>query len=83
MQFDRSPDHHSHNGHENRHHQQQFEQGEPALPSACRARFVRPVLVDGVVGAVLAPRGKLSRVLRFTIKNGRIAEVDIVADPAR
>jgi len=47
------------------------------------ARFVRLVLVDGVVGAVLAPQGKLSRVLRFTIKNGRIAEVDIIAEPAR
>jgi RNA polymerase sigma-70 factor (ECF subfamily) len=41
------------------------------------------VLVDGVVGAVLAPQGRLSRVLRFTIKNGRISEVDIIADPAR
>jgi RNA polymerase sigma-70 factor (ECF subfamily) len=47
------------------------------------ARFVRPMLVDGVVGAVLAPQGKLSRVLRFTIRNGQIAEVDIIADPAR
>jgi len=41
------------------------------------------VLVDGVVGAVLAPQGKLSRVLRYTIKNGRIAKVDIIGDPAR
>ena len=47
------------------------------------ARFVCPVLVGGVAGAVLAPRGKLSRVLHFTIKNGKIAEVDIIADPAR
>lgn len=47
------------------------------------ARFVRPVLVDGTVGAVLAPQGHLARVLRFTITNGRIAQVDIIADPAR
>ena len=47
------------------------------------ARFVRPVLVDGTVGAVLAPQGRLSRILRFTITNGRIAQVDIIADAAR
>jgi RNA polymerase sigma factor (sigma-70 family) len=47
------------------------------------ARFVRPVLVDGTVGAVLAPQGHLSRVLRFTLKHGKIAQVDIIADPAR
>lgn len=47
------------------------------------ARFVRPVLVDGTVGAVLAPQGRLSRILRFTFTNGRIAEVDIIGDSAR
>ena len=47
------------------------------------ARFVRPALVDGSVGAVLAPQGKLSRVLRFTFSNGKIAEVDIIGDAAR
>jgi RNA polymerase sigma-70 factor (ECF subfamily) len=47
------------------------------------ARFVRPVLVDGMMGAVLAPQGRLSRVLRFTIKDGKIAQVDIIGDPTR
>jgi len=47
------------------------------------ARFVRPVLVDGTVGALLAPQGHLSRILRFTLKEGKIAEVDIMGDPAR
>jgi RNA polymerase sigma-70 factor (ECF subfamily) len=47
------------------------------------ARFVRPVLVDGIMGAVLAPQGHLSRVLRFTIKEGKIAQVDIIGDPTR
>jgi hypothetical protein len=32
---------------------------------------------------VVAPRGKLVMVLRFTIKDGRIAEIDVVADPER
>lgn len=47
------------------------------------ARFVRPVLVDGTVGAMLAPQGHLSRVLRLTIKEGKIRQVDIIGDPAR
>ena len=47
------------------------------------ARFVRPVLVDGTMGAMLAPQGHLSRVLRLTIKGGKIAQVDIIGDPVR
>ena len=47
------------------------------------ARFVRPVLVDGSVGAVLAPQGHLSRILRFTFRDGKIAQVDIIGDPVR
>jgi len=47
------------------------------------ARFVRPVLVDGSVGAMLAPQGHLSRVLRLTIKEGKIRQVDIIGDPVR
>jgi RNA polymerase sigma factor (sigma-70 family) len=47
------------------------------------ARFVRPALIDGNVGAVLAPQGKLSRVLRFTFREGKIAEVEVIGDPAR
>jgi RNA polymerase sigma factor (sigma-70 family) len=54
-----------------------------AIAFSLGARFVCPILVDGVVGAVLAPQGKLARVLRLSIRNGRIAEVDIIADPAR
>jgi ketosteroid isomerase-like protein len=42
-----------------------------------------PMLVDGAVGLVWAPGGRLSRVLRFTIARGKIAQVEIIADPAR
>ena len=56
---------------------------ENAIAFSRGARFVRPVLVDGTVGAVLAPQGHLSRVLRLTIQEGRIKQVDIIADPAR
>lgn len=47
------------------------------------ARMVRPALVNGAIGAVLAPRGRLMRALRFTIVNGRITQIEIIADPAR
>src|SRR5438876_204695 len=47
------------------------------------ARFTRPALVNGAVGVVLAPRGRLSRVLRFTFANGKIARIEVVGDPER
>jgi RNA polymerase sigma factor (sigma-70 family) len=46
-------------------------------------RFARPVLVDGMVGLVVAPRGRLVLLLRFTISRGKIVEIEAVADPAR
>ena len=46
-------------------------------------RFAQAALVDGSVGIVFAPDGKLSRVLRFTIADGKIVQADIIADPAR
>jgi RNA polymerase sigma-70 factor (ECF subfamily) len=45
--------------------------------------FVQPMLVDGNVGIVWAPGGKLYRALRFHFANGKIADVDIIAAPAR
>jgi RNA polymerase sigma-70 factor (ECF subfamily) len=47
------------------------------------ARFAEPMLVDGTVGLIFAPRGRLLRVLQFTFEHGKIAEVNIVGDPAR
>ena len=47
------------------------------------APSMQPALVDGSVGLVLAPEGRLSRALRFTIADGRIVAVDVVADPER
>ena len=46
-------------------------------------RFAQPAMVDGSVGIVVAPQGKLSRLLRFTIAKGKIVQADIIADPAR
>jgi len=46
-------------------------------------RFAQPAMVDGSVGIVVAPQGKLSGVLRFTIANGKIVQADIIAEPTR
>lgn len=48
---------------------------------AGRARFARPVLVNGMVGLVVAPRGHLVLLLHLTIKHGKIVEIEAVADP--
>jgi RNA polymerase sigma-70 factor (ECF subfamily) len=47
------------------------------------ARAAQPALVNGAVGVVVAPRGRLMMVLRFTIAGGKIAEIEAVADPER
>jgi RNA polymerase sigma-70 factor (ECF subfamily) len=54
-----------------------------ALSFSRGARFARPALVDGAVGAVLAPRGRLFRALTFTITRGKIARIDVIGDPDR
>jgi RNA polymerase sigma-70 factor (ECF subfamily) len=48
-----------------------------------RARFTQPALVDGTVGLVMAPRGRLSLVLAFTIADDLITGIDVIADPER
>ncbi len=47
------------------------------------ARAAQPALVNGAVGVVVAPSGRLLMVLGFTITHGKIVEIDVVADPAR
>jgi RNA polymerase sigma-70 factor (ECF subfamily) len=47
------------------------------------ARAARPALIDGSVGAVVAPRGRLLMVLLFTVAGGRIVEIEAVGDPER
>jgi RNA polymerase sigma-70 factor (ECF subfamily) len=54
-----------------------------ACAFSANARFAEPALVDGAVGIVVAPKGKLSRVLRFGVAGDKIAEITIDADPQR
>jgi RNA polymerase sigma-70 factor (ECF subfamily) len=44
---------------------------------------VRAMLIEGEPGLVLAPKGRLRRVMRFTFDADRIVTIDIVGDPAR
>ena len=46
-------------------------------------RFVQPALINGSVGLILAPRGKLSRVLTFTFAKAKVTRVEVIGDPAR
>ncbi|WP_240420115.1 hypothetical protein [Paenibacillus periandrae] len=39
--------------------------------------------MNGSVGVIAAPRGRLLYVLEFTMRNGKITEVDLISDPAR
>ena len=48
-----------------------------------RARFARPALVNGAVGAVWAPGGRPRVVFGFTITGGKIVAIDLIADPER
>jgi len=46
-------------------------------------RFVEPALINGSVGLLFAPRGKLSRALIFSFDDTKITHVEVVGDPAR
>jgi len=46
-------------------------------------QFARLALVNGAAGVVVAVRGRPVSVLGFAVRGGKIAEIDILADPAR
>jgi RNA polymerase sigma-70 factor (ECF subfamily) len=48
-----------------------------------RAQAARSALVDGALGAVVAPRGRLLLALTFTIADGKVVAIDTVADAER
>jgi RNA polymerase sigma factor (sigma-70 family) len=56
---------------------------EQALAFSLRARFARPALVNGAAGLVVAAQGRPLSVMAFTVAEGRIVELDILADPER
>jgi RNA polymerase sigma factor (sigma-70 family) len=54
-----------------------------ALSFARLSPFVRPALVNGAAGVVVAPGGRPFSVMGFTVAGGKIVEIDAVSDPER
>jgi hypothetical protein len=54
-----------------------------ALTYSSGAQFVQPLLVNGTVGLVFAPGGRLLRALTFAIDREKIVQVDIIGDQER
>ncbi len=50
---------------------------------SANARFAAPAMVDDAVGIVVARAGRLALVLRFGVKDDKITEISIHADPER
>jgi RNA polymerase sigma-70 factor (ECF subfamily) len=48
-----------------------------------RAKYAEPALVNGAVGAVVAPGGHLRLAITFTFEDDRIAGFEVIADPSR
>ena len=51
--------------------------GTPLAPLA------RPALVNGAAGAVVGRGGRLISVVAFSVADGRIVRIDVIADPAK
>jgi RNA polymerase sigma-70 factor (ECF subfamily) len=54
-----------------------------AFRGAIPAAVVRPALVNGAAGAVITVGGRPFAVMGFTVTEGRIVEIDAIADPER
>ena len=53
------------------------------LRFATYVHLVQVALIDGTVGVVVAPFGRLSRVLIFTFAGDRVTRIDVIGDAAR
>ena len=45
--------------------------------------FVRPALINGAAGVVVAPEGQAVSVMAFLVRDGRITEINVIVDPER
>jgi RNA polymerase sigma factor (sigma-70 family) len=54
-----------------------------AVASAGRSEQSELALVNGAVGIVFAPAGRLQVVLALTVSGSRVAAIDVIADPDR
>jgi RNA polymerase sigma-70 factor (ECF subfamily) len=53
------------------------------LIGANRAARLHPALVNGAAGVVVTVHGRSLAVLGFTVTDGKIVEIDAIADPDR
>jgi RNA polymerase sigma factor (sigma-70 family) len=56
---------------------------EQALIGALPGAELHPALVNGAAGVVITVRGRPFAVLGFTVADGKIVEIDAIADPER
>jgi RNA polymerase sigma-70 factor (ECF subfamily) len=56
---------------------------QQALRFTAMARLAHPVLVNGAPGLLAAANGKALALLSVAVQDGRIVEIDIIADPVR
>jgi RNA polymerase sigma factor (sigma-70 family) len=54
-----------------------------ALMFADLAPFIRPAVVNGAAGVVVAPDGKAVSIMGFTVVGGKVVAIDALADPER
>ena len=54
-----------------------------AISFALPAAFVRPALVNGAAGVVVADGDQPLSVMGFTVAGGRIVAIEVLADPDR
>jgi RNA polymerase sigma factor (sigma-70 family) len=50
------------------------------MATARGAKLARIALINGAVGAIVAPHGRLFRAIRFVIAEGKIKRIDVVGD---
>lgn len=56
--------------------------GETVL-LAPRTLYAEPALVNGTVGVIVAPGGRLRYALTVTVEHGRVTAYEVIADPGR
>jgi hypothetical protein len=56
---------------------------QQALIGAIPAAHLHPALVNGAAGAVVTIYGRPFAVMGFIVAEGKIVEIDVIADPER
>ena len=56
---------------------------QQAFTSSRLSPFVRPALINGAAGVVVAPQGRAEFVMAFTVVTDQIVAIDVLSDPER